>query len=239
MSPSGKISEAMVEAGARALATKHYVERFNEEPGSRHVQMNVDGNWHIFADDAQTALTAALSVPAPGTGGAEAPYQGTVCEHGIRWPWACHDCDRIALARRDVSTQQGGDLGAVKVRDLEWEAVSQVEARAPGGFGDDYICYRSGAQVCLDLPDGKTTIHTSFEAAKAAAQQDYESRILSALSSTPVGEMDGATIEACAQIAETDQRSPMAKKTGHKPEWHKHGLSIAKRIRNLAPQGGR
>ncbi|MBZ9888078.1 hypothetical protein LB559_09015 [Mesorhizobium sp. BR1-1-3] len=40
--------------------------------------------------------------------------------------------------------------------------------------------------------------------------------------------------EQCAVIAETDMRSPMAISTGHKPEWYKHGLSIAKRIRNAA-----
>lgn len=40
--------------------------------------------------------------------------------------------------------------------------------------------------------------------------------------------------EECARIAEIDMRSPTAKSTGHKPEWYKHGLSIAKRIRNAA-----
>ncbi|QKC99225.1 hypothetical protein [Mesorhizobium sp. NZP2298] len=185
MSPSGKISEAMVEACTwlEALVAEAL-------PGAEASTHEV-----VITITKLKAAIAALSVPAPGTdkwlgellaiihrdGG---QYQAT---HGVEK--AVEDAHSILAAA--FSTPQAGDMGAVKVRDLEWEAVSQVEARAPGGFGDDYICYRSGAQVCLDLPDGKTTIHTSFEAAKAAAQQDYGSRVLSALSSTPVGEMDG------------------------------------------------
>ena len=48
----------MVERVARALATKHYADRFDKPAEDDHVQMNVDAGWGIFAEDARLAIEA-------------------------------------------------------------------------------------------------------------------------------------------------------------------------------------
>jgi hypothetical protein len=48
---------------ARALAKRHYESRFGCSNQS-HIQMNVDGNWGTFSDDARAAI-AAMPVPYP------------------------------------------------------------------------------------------------------------------------------------------------------------------------------
>lgn len=48
----------MIEKVARALAAKHYADRFSKAANDEHVNMNVDGNWPIFTDDAKVAIQA-------------------------------------------------------------------------------------------------------------------------------------------------------------------------------------
>ena len=41
-----------LEKAARALCARHYQDRFGKSVEDKHVQMNVDGNWHLFVEDA-------------------------------------------------------------------------------------------------------------------------------------------------------------------------------------------
>lgn len=59
---SARITDAMVEIGARASATRHYAERFRAPADTPQVQANADANWYLFADEARTVLTAVLSI---------------------------------------------------------------------------------------------------------------------------------------------------------------------------------
>lgn len=52
------MSDTMLERVARALATKHYADRFAKAADDPHVQMNAGANWHIFGDDARAAIEA-------------------------------------------------------------------------------------------------------------------------------------------------------------------------------------
>jgi hypothetical protein len=66
----------------------------------------------------------------------------------------------------------------VKVKALEWRASPYRENSwlAPHGFGENYVAYRyEGQWRCMGQD------WAGIEAAKAAAQQDFEKRILSAL----------------------------------------------------------
>lgn len=69
----------------------------------------------------------------------------------------------------------------VGVKPLEWDTFSTECARAftVAGRYEVFWGSRSG-QVCLDMR-GRTTWHCGIEAAKAAAQADYEARIRPAL----------------------------------------------------------
>jgi hypothetical protein len=56
--PVVEVTEAMVEAAARAMCTRHYAQRFRKLEADEHVMSNVDANWHLFRDDALAALQA-------------------------------------------------------------------------------------------------------------------------------------------------------------------------------------
>lgn len=73
----------------------------------------------------------------------------------------------------------------VAVKPLEWETFSTECERAftVAGRYEVFWGFRSG-QVCLDMR-GRTTWHCGIEAAKAAAQADYEARIRSTLTAQP------------------------------------------------------
>lgn len=101
--------------------------------------------------------------------------------------------------------------GAVKVRALEWSPVEHersnedptteiVGYEANTGFWCHYSVEITGGGASLTNPEYSETEHASPEAAKAAAQADYEHRILSALSPSPSGWDAGAeaTREKCA-----------------------------------------
>lgn len=45
----------ILERCARALCARHYAARFGKLVDDPHVQMNVDGNWHLFMEDAVEA----------------------------------------------------------------------------------------------------------------------------------------------------------------------------------------
>jgi len=164
MSHSGTISEAMVEALEWMLER----DRRRYEDSESAQQFFRTANQKPLA--ALEAYRAALSVPTPGTGGAECKC--LLSGGNIR----CRDCP----------TPQAGDLGAVKVKLLEW-------AENPGTkiLYAYSMCgrYKINPDGYWWLGDGAMISAGSVEAAKDAAQSDYASRILSALSSSPVGEM--------------------------------------------------
>ncbi|TPM89828.1 hypothetical protein [Mesorhizobium sp. B2-1-3A] len=162
---------------------------------------NIDPNPHMkwLRPAIRAALEAALSVPAPGTdkwlgellavihrdGG---QYQAT---HGDEK--AVEDAHSILVAA--FSTPPAGDMGAVKVKPLTFEKQNVdgtlwcSNAAVAGMYrvkfvDEEWLTLRN------DVIIGRSA---SSVAGMAIAQEHSTSRILSALSSTPVGEMDAAT----------------------------------------------
>lgn len=52
------MTETMIERVARSLCARHYRDRYGKPSSDPHVQMNVDGNWHLFSEDARAAIEA-------------------------------------------------------------------------------------------------------------------------------------------------------------------------------------
>lgn len=93
-----QISDEQVELAARKVATAHYAKRFDKPEDDPHVQMNVDANWHIFADDARIALSA-LSLPVQPVAWPEpkfVPMGGS----GMRL-----NPERVAMLRREINAE--------------------------------------------------------------------------------------------------------------------------------------
>lgn len=51
-----KVDSIAFELACRAVATRHYANRFNKPENDPHVQLNVSANWNIFAGDAKIAI---------------------------------------------------------------------------------------------------------------------------------------------------------------------------------------
>lgn len=116
-------------------------------------------------------------------------------------------CD---LARLSASPASGG-VDAVAVKALEWQDAKYrfdgliVSARAHTILGDyrlgwdDFVVVGHAPGGCNNLPGGPWK---TLDAAKAAAQADYEQRIHSALSpaATPVSEAGGEAAELRAIV---------------------------------------
>lgn len=164
MSPSGTISEAMVDAALDAAG---------------HRSTEYSRKWM------RAALAAALSVPTPGTGGAEPVGEAGTMPGTDGFTMACFkavdvpvgtklytaplgDAELLEAAERQVerllSTPQAGDLGAVK-------ATHEYKLRA---MAENY----HGGHI-WDALDAETVRNASEEIAA----------LRSALSSSPVGEM--------------------------------------------------
>lgn len=98
---------------------------------------------------------------------------------------------------RPVSTSQAGDLGAAKVKGLQWASEPPYRIARPFAgihYATEVVWPENGKSfdyVMLSGPTVGTKRFSSLSDAQAAAQADFTSRILSALSSSPVGEMDG------------------------------------------------
>mgnify|MGYP003593093128 CR=1 FL=1 len=77
----------------------------------------------------------------------------------------------------------------VRVKSLVWRKYRNGDAEAVTEFGDLYTAYVGGAwRMTRNGNAGKfTQAGENVEAAKSAAQADYERRILSCLSSTTEG----------------------------------------------------
>lgn len=179
--PSGKISEAMVEALRKLANEVGGLIAF--EPEVRQAIGNT--NWSVLqqrlAEADMLLSTAALSVPAPGT-----PL-----------PKDTSRFKALSSVDDDVPTPPAGDMGAVKVKPLAWRKGYSDEhvTIEQASFGGLYQVRILDGMVWVDWPARAATQFPSVETAKAAIQDEHARSILSALSSTPVGEMDGRARE--------------------------------------------
>lgn len=209
MSPSGKISEAMVEAAGIAIYRRRHsgdpmwpvgVDKhgLHQEPFIDHVP---DWKWRGYDEDARAVLTAALSVPAPGTGGAEPVawrYRGK-----FKWFFRVNNKGNHAgwLPLYDhpapVSTPPAGDMGAVK---------GLVSALKP---------FASIADMEPNTPDAASTFVNISRCRDARAALDAYA---AAISSSPVGEMVLGVLEA-ARLIDIEASEAEANNVTLKPEY--------------------
>lgn len=108
----------------------------------------------------------------------------------IRSAW--EDCpeDALTAAQAEIARltaeRDAAMAGRVKVKPLVWKAsglkTDQAACYAYGSYGYGYEISSDGARIGLYGPDGRMGGGLpSIEAAKAAAQADYEARVLAAL----------------------------------------------------------
>lgn len=141
--------------------------------------------------DAIKAELRALAATAREEGGVEDALTGNAGLLGAR-AMASESLKSVASVKiggsRLLSTPQAGDLGEVKVKSLEWERAVGYKAKT---YCADSIVglYTVNVHGAVYFDSKLIASSGDLEDAKAAAQSDYTSRILSALSSSPVGEM--------------------------------------------------
>lgn len=111
----------------------------------------------------------------------------------------------IAAWNRRASPSPAGGVQGVKVKALEWREYSEPTYTAHDALSivGGYSVYQFPPQqlVRLGTPDGRSErVFNTIAEAKAAAQSDYEQRILSVLSSQAqtTGGVRDAVIEECA-----------------------------------------
>jgi hypothetical protein len=114
------------------------------------------------------------------------------------------------------------DAQAVAVKVLAWRQPNAYLAEADGLFGFTYTLQR-GFDGWFSLW-GNSETYKSLEAAKAAAQQDYDQRIRSALAAPVTGEADveaakAEAFEEAAQIAK-DYRERARVWNGNHDNWN-------------------
>jgi len=168
--PSGKISEAMVEA----LRNISRIAKDRTENARHRVDIIIE-----IADGALGAHLAALSVPAPGTGGAD----HLMLERARDWiadniregdMEGCTVLGYLAQFLHGSATPPAGDMGAVKVKPHLWKEDVDTLIRELAEMDD-----RTSPE---DRPEH--LLVTTNELRQFASD-------VSALSSTPVREMDG------------------------------------------------
>lgn len=102
----------------------------------------------------------------------------------------CHQPDLVTAAQ-------------VRVKPLVWEDFDGMGAKASAFYNANYLITmwrgRGQFEVALSYPGHQTgydgeRFHDTLEAAKAAAQADYEARILSALDLTPAPAVEPRTV---------------------------------------------
>lgn len=130
-----------------------------------------------------------------------------------RFITAARDLVPALIAERDtlkaeVERLKSHRAQSVKVKPLVWDVTGWQSGDGIKGENDDtwsasshgfqYCCYcidwHGGADFRLTDPDGYRTSHPSLAAAKAAAQSDYEARIMAALDAQPVTVQDAAKV---------------------------------------------
>lgn len=113
-----------------------------------------------------------------------------------------HETAREAAARiRELEAQLAAPV-AVKVKPLVWEAGARDQRRADSIVGEFCVTFFGGRWFYKGEPRG------GMLAAQAAAQADYDARILSAVEAVPVAEVWRRAIEAVvAEIRQWDDYS--------------------------------
>jgi len=111
----------------------------------------------------------------------------------------CGGCGPVSGGKRRADAIAAWNTRApVKVKPLVWDVTGWSGGDGIKGENDDewtahlhghhyaayYIAWFGGDVFRLADPDDKVSRHTSLDAAKAAAQADYEARILAALEDT-------------------------------------------------------
>lgn len=104
------------------------------------------------------------------------------------WANPTHKDEKTEYIRADLAPDP---LGAVKVKPLVWAQIEstlpRVVFKAKTMLGS-YVAWPDGRWKLHGRNAGFQTIGETLETAKAAAQADYEQRILSALEHDPQGE---------------------------------------------------
>jgi hypothetical protein len=117
------------------------------------------------------------------------------------WP-----ADTYALLQQHYLTMADAalaEIGAVRVKPLQWEDFEGQGAKASGFYQANYLITkwrgRGEFEVAMSYPSYQTgfdgeRFHPTLEAAKAAAQADYEARILAAIEHAPVSVREAARV---------------------------------------------
>lgn len=153
--------------------------RFGQEPLANET--------HLAAEAAKRI--AALSTPAPAGTGEELPYRCDVCSA----PGYGYSADG-----GNAGCQCFAPPAAEAIKPLEWGALEDGTHKGTSSIGYYHIFPGTGFAHDLAGPvGGPLGTHKRLEAAKAAAQADYEARIRSALIPAPA--LQGAASESRPQ----------------------------------------
>lgn len=112
-----------------------YAPPFNEQMGKLHTLAHRAGDTQ--EDGCRSGLSGRRSCPASGTEQSPCGDEigpGHVCEHGIRWPWACDECDQAAYAKIKRHDPRPRDAESPR-REEDRDGASVVFA--PGGAARD------------------------------------------------------------------------------------------------------
>jgi hypothetical protein len=147
-------------------------------------------------DDLIARLRAGTVTPADLDAAADALGDGSFYQE--------KDIDAMQARIRELEAQLAAP--AVKVKPLVWEEWGVKHRRvfaAQTAIG--YYCvtelFFPETYFQIETPNGKTLTESTADAAKAAAQADYEARILAATETIPVAEVWRRAMEAAAQSA--------------------------------------
>jgi hypothetical protein len=147
-------------------------------------------------DDLIARLRAGTVTPADLDAAADALEDGSFYQE--------KDIDAMQARIRELEAQLAAP--AVKVTPLVWGDWADVPVRVASAqtiLGRYKVQERaSGAGCMLVFPNGNLTNRDTIEAAKAAAQADYEARILATIEAVPVAEVWRRAMEAAAQAVE-------------------------------------
>ena len=150
------------------------------------------------------------------------------------------DIETLRAQVAALTAERDAAAGAVRVKPLAWKGMGENHARAAAPlFGTIRVeNYGAGFAISWSVPgfsdvfcDGRWP---TIEAAKAAAQADYEARILAALEPAPVS--DEALIRAALEAAHIEAVGVANEADDH--QRHLGAMDVVDAIRALAtPEG--
>lgn len=185
-----ELDQKALEAAGRAAAAEHYANRFRKPIDDPHVQMNVDAAWHIHAADSVVAIRAYLTALRPVSDEAVEAVTVKMVDAAIAALWheiTVHpggSIENLDIGMRDALCAALAHTGKPTVKPLEWRGplAGFYEADTIGGVIKimDSLRNEPGRFILHPAEPCRVKFDTLAEA-KAAAQADYEARILSAL----------------------------------------------------------